>query len=492
VLDPSRDAELVQTTTKAVTKQAIETADSSIAVLPFVNMSSDPEQQYFSDGISEELLNVLVDVDGLRVASRTSSFSYRGENKNLEEIADALSVSYVLEGSVRKAGNRVRITAQLIEAATDRHLWSEIYERDLTDIFAMQQEIANAIVAALRESLKIEAAIEISVSTATTNMNAYELFLEARELFTARADFERSITLFEQAVALDPGFARAWEGLSAAYAIMPSWGNTGRDYFNLALEAAQSALEFDSSLSLAYSVIGFVYMSRQPYRWRDSFENFGLAAENGSNDGTNFLWQARSYMNLGYFELAMSALGQCLSIDPQYGNCHRHKAMLHLLRGERDEGIALLLRTLESGVSGTQPLFVSAFALSGNRSSALILAERATGHSGAPIKEWISLIENPDMDRREALKAFDRWIDRENIDVNVGGLEPMVIAFGAFDRITHETVRIYSIWLPEFQKYRQSPQFKRVVDEFEMQAFWRSNGFPPQCRPIGDDDFECD
>ncbi|MCZ6536638.1 MAG: adenylyl cyclase, partial [Gammaproteobacteria bacterium] len=157
VLGPSRDAELVQATTQAVAElsteiEKSEVPDNSIAVLPFVNMSSDPEQGYFSDGISEELLNVLVHVDGLRVASRTSSFAFKGGNKNLAEIADILKVSYLLEGSVRKAGNRVRITAQLIEAASDRHLWSEIYDRDLTDIFAIQSEIANAIVAALRES----------------------------------------------------------------------------------------------------------------------------------------------------------------------------------------------------------------------------------------------------------------------------------------------------------------------------------------------------
>jgi TolB-like protein len=309
-LDPSRDAELVQTTTEAVTEQAAESgkaksADNSIAVLPFVNMSSDPEQEYFSDGISEELLNVLVHVDGLRVASRTSSFAFKGENKNLAEIADALNVSYVVEGSARKASNQVRITAQLIEAVSDRHLWSEIYERDLTDIFAIQNEIANAIVAALRETLEIEVVSEISVSAATTNMNAYDLYLEARELFIARTDLERSVALFEQAIALDPGFARAWEGLSAIYAIMPDWGQVDRDYHDLAVEAAQTALALDNGLSLAHSVIGLVFTNRPPYRWEDSFENYRLAAENGSKNASNFLWRAINYMVLGYFELAM-------------------------------------------------------------------------------------------------------------------------------------------------------------------------------------------
>ena len=497
VLGPSRDAELVQATTEAVTERVTQSViseipDNSIAVLPFINMSSDLEQGYFSDGISEELLNVLVQVDGLRVASRTSSFAFKGGNKNLAEIADALKVSYVLEGSVRKAGNRVRITAQLIEAASDRHLWSEIYDRDLTDIFAIQSEIANAIVAALRDSLGLEVASEISVLAATTNMNAYDSYLQGRELFLARTDLERSVELFEQAVALDPGFARAWEGLAAIYAIVSSWGITDRDYHDLAVEAAQAALALDDGLSLAYSVIGLVITARPPYRWQDAFENFSLAAGNDSKNATNFLWRAIAYMNLGYFELAMTDLEQCLSIDPQYGNCHRHKAKLYLLRGERDQGIALLLRTLESGVRGNHPMFVSAFALSGNKAAALLMADRATHRTGAPIKDWVELIENPDLDRREALEALDRWVERENIDVN--RFEPMLIAFGGYDRATHESERVYSysIWLPEFAKFRQSPHFKRVVSEFDMLTFWRSHGFPPQCRPIGDDDFECD
>ncbi len=497
VLDPSRDAELVQVTTDAVIEQVTEsgksgTADKSIAVLPFVNMSSDPEQEYFSDGISEELLNVLVHVDDLRVASRTSSFAFKGENKNLAEIADILKVSYLLEGSVRKAGNRVRITAQLIEAASDQHLWSEIYDRDLTDIFAVQEEIANAIVAALRGSLELEVASEISVLAATTNMSAYDSYLKGRELFIARTDLEKSVALFEQAVALDPRFARAWEGLAAIYVIMPGWVIMDRDYLELALEVAQTALALDDGLSLAYSVIGLVLSGRLPYRWQDAFENFRLAAANSSKNATNLLWRAISYMQLGYFELAMADLEQCLSIDPQYGNCHRWKAMLHLLRGERDKGIALLSRTLESGVSGPQPLFVSAFTLSGNRAAALLLADRFTGRTGAPIKDWVNLIENPDLDRREALAAFDRWVEREKR--GMATIVPMAIAFGAYDRITPGKNLNYfsSIWLPEFAKFRQSPHFKRAVSEFDMPAFWRSHGFPPQCRPIGDDDFECD
>jgi tetratricopeptide (TPR) repeat protein len=258
-------------------------------------------------------------------------------------------------------------------------------------------------------------------------------------------------------------------------------------------------LAHDDSLSLAFSVIGACLQQiRQPSRWEDSFENYQHAAENGSKNATNFLWRAEAYMELGYLELAMSDLDKCLSIDPQYGNCHRHKAMLYLLRGDRNKGIALFLQTLKSNVSGSQPLFVSgsqplfvsAFALSGNEVAALLLADLETGRTGAPIVDWVNLIETPDIDRHMPMKAFNRWIEHENINTNM--LEPMAIAFGAYDRITHNSTHIYRIWLPEFAEFRQSPHFKRVISEFDMLPFWQSHGFPPQCRPIGDQDFECD
>ena len=240
VLAPRRDAVLVASTTQVAkaeaTTQATQKArDNSIAVLPFVNMSDDANNQFFSDGISEELLNVLVRVDGLSVASRTSSFAYRDKSISSLAIAKDLGVGHILEGSVRKAGNKVRITAQLIDAVNDRHIWSETYDRELTDIFAIQDEIANAIVVALRGSLVASKATPtVSVQADTENMQAYEIYLKARELFIARKDVDESVRLFERVVALDPKFARGWEGLAGACAIAESWGFRDRDYTALA------------------------------------------------------------------------------------------------------------------------------------------------------------------------------------------------------------------------------------------------------------------
>lgn len=214
VLAPRRDVALVTQTAAHVTaeisakKSRIDSR--SIAVLPFVNMSEDKDNEYFSDGISEELLNVLVRVQGFNVASRTSSFAFKGREVSTDDIAKALKVKYILEGSVRKQGDAVRITAQLIDAGSDRHLFSQTYDRKLADIFKVQDEIANAIVTAVRGSVDANAGGKaVSVKADTSNLDAYQAYLKGRELFRARSNLQESMHLFEHAVALDPKFARA-------------------------------------------------------------------------------------------------------------------------------------------------------------------------------------------------------------------------------------------------------------------------------------------
>ncbi len=273
-------------------------SDPSIAVLPFADMSPEQDQGYFSDGISEELLNLLVRVDGLKVASRTSSFTYKGSNQNLAEIASELKVDHVLEGSVRKADNRIRITAQLIDAKTDRHLWSESFDRELVDIFAIQDEIANAIVAALSAELGIlQDTPAISVDTVTENLDAYELYLKARGLFLARQQLEESIALYERAVELDPDFARAWEGLAAVYSVVESWGFTGRDWDSLAIQAAERALELDPGLSAPWAVMGQIAKNKGDYV--ANMANLDRAIQLDPTNATNYLWRGIDYSDTG-------------------------------------------------------------------------------------------------------------------------------------------------------------------------------------------------
>src|SRR5262249_49063569 len=209
----------------------------SIAVLPFLNMSRDEENEYFADGLSEELLNVLTKIRGLRVASRTSAFSFKGKDVDIPTVAQKLNVATVLEGSVRKSGKRVRITAQLIEVASDSHLWSETYDRELDDIFAVQDDIAQSVVKELRAALlgaqaetaadKAVAAVVREASTGRSdNPEAFQLYLQGKfhgERVT-QVDSDKAIELFQRALAIDPDFALAWAGLSHIHQLQAGYG----------------------------------------------------------------------------------------------------------------------------------------------------------------------------------------------------------------------------------------------------------------------------
>lgn len=190
----------------------------SIAVLPFVNMSGDTENEYFSDGISEEILNLLVKLPQLKVASRTSAFIFKGKEASIPTVARELGVDTVLEGSVRRAGERVRITAQLIEASSDSHLWSETYDREMDDVFAIQDEIAQNIADALEVTLSPKERRSIQY-VATSNAQAFDFYLRGKSfMYTmTRRDYEHAIRMFEQAIDVDAKFALAYAGIADAY-----------------------------------------------------------------------------------------------------------------------------------------------------------------------------------------------------------------------------------------------------------------------------------
>ena len=225
----------------------------SIAVLPFVNMSADRKNEFFSDGVTEEILTSLSKIRGLRVISRTSAMTYKGTSKSIREISAELEVGTVLEGSVRRAGDRVRVTAKLIEAGSDKHLWSESYDRDLEDIFEVQSNVAVAIAAALETELSSDVVAQIR-QRPTENMEAYDLYLKGRQgvRTLVAPEVARGIEQLEQAIALDPDFAAAWAHLSLGHLFSAYWGAArGREDYDDARRAADRALELDPACSLA-------------------------------------------------------------------------------------------------------------------------------------------------------------------------------------------------------------------------------------------------
>jgi TolB-like protein/Tfp pilus assembly protein PilF len=324
VLDPARDANKLATATQEAHQEGrsevlVESyGDKSIAVLAFVNMSPEPDQEYYSDGISEELLNLLSKIPELRVISRSSSFSYKDKDLDIPTIAAQLNVALILEGSVRKAGNRVRITAQLIEARSDTHLWSETYDRELEDIFAVQDEISTAIVMALKENLGLKIEEAPRVITAI-NTEAYDAYLRGQYLVVQRtqATIDGAIREFEKAISLDPDYALAHAELAIAYIYLRSslFGNLPRLEANAkAAPHAERAMVLDPTLAEAHGASGLLSLSQ--IRFEDAVIYFKRAIQINPNYSLVHTWMANGLFYLGRYEEAFEMQESALRLDP--------------------------------------------------------------------------------------------------------------------------------------------------------------------------------
>jgi len=484
--DPSMPEAVVETAHPATGPEPV-IDENSIAVLPFINMSADTGQDYFSDGLSEELLNVLTHVEGLNVASRTSSFAYKNDSRNIRQIARTLRVANILEGSVRKAGDRLRITAQLIDTSNDRHLWSDSYDRDMDDIFQIQDEIANAIVSALTTELGVGLQA-VNVESATSNLDAYDLYLKARELFIARENLPTSWKLLEQATHMDPQFARAWEALAAVHSVATSWfPGDGIDHEALALAAAHRALEIDPGLSMAYAVIGMKHEITGA-GYAGAIKNLDFAIENDPKNATAWLWRGIKLKDMGYIEKAVTDFEKCLSIDAGYLLCSQYKASGLLALGEIEAAIKQFEATFEDNFHGTDDTFVSYYVHTGQRKMALLVAALAIRNQSAPIKDWIEAIENPNDDHAFQVERFNQWGAAYNIDVC--DMDSVAIALKQ-DECFPTVANAGLMWQPDTAYFRKTQAFKDFVNTHLMD-YWQQNGFPPQCRALDDGDFACD
>jgi TolB-like protein len=264
----------------------------SIAVLPFVNMSSDPEQEYFSDGITEDLITDLSRLSGLFVIARNSTFTYKGKAVKVEEVGRELGVQYVLEGSVRKAGNRLRITAQLVDAFTSHHLWAERYDRELTDIFALQDEIVQRIVTTLKLQLTLWEQ-GVLVRKSTENLEAYDHYLRGQAYWWRGTKEENVLArqLFEKAIELDPTYATAYVGLASTYFIEWAWQWTqDPSGFRQISVSAQQAIALDDLLPQAHVCLGIFYLWQRQYEHAIAEVERALALAHNSAD--SHVWLA--------------------------------------------------------------------------------------------------------------------------------------------------------------------------------------------------------
>jgi serine/threonine protein kinase/Flp pilus assembly protein TadD len=310
----------------------------SIAVLPFVNMSGDKEQEYFSDGLAEEIINALTQIPGLKVIARTSSFSFRGKEQDIRKIAEALSVANILEGSVRRAGNRIRVTAQLIDAADGSHLWSDRYDREMSDVFAIQDEISRAIAERMRVRLSGDRPL---VKRYTQNVEAYNLYLKGRYHFIkfTPESAAKGIECHQQAIAMDPKYALPWTGLAAIYQIM---GNVGfmppKSAYSRCHEAAVRALELDETLAEAHSMIGVLRVGE--YDWQGAEREFRRALElDPMSWDVLTTYSIYFLLALRRYDEAIAVSRKALEIDPLSPLTHTNLGSIYAMVGQWDRAV---------------------------------------------------------------------------------------------------------------------------------------------------------
>jgi TolB-like protein/Tfp pilus assembly protein PilF len=301
----------------------------SIAVLPFVNMSRDEENEYFADGLAEELLNVLAKIRGLRVAARSSAFSFKGKGATVAEVGRALNVATVLEGSVRKAGNRMRVSVQLAKVVDGYQLWSETYDRTLEDIFAVQDDIAQSVLKELRATLlggvadptaerNAAAAVAAAVKGRSTDPEAYRLFLQARHFIdrNTREDTQRGIDYLQEALTLEPKYALAWAELSRAYAAGANWGwASAADGFGRARDAAVHALALEPDLAEGEAALGWVRMAHDR-DWRGAEASYRRALELAPGNAIVLQGLGMLSGNLGRFDEGIALCRHSVEQDP--------------------------------------------------------------------------------------------------------------------------------------------------------------------------------
>jgi adenylate cyclase len=307
VIDPARDAAREALITERAQTEAIigSFGQNSLAVLPFVNMSNDVENEYFSDGVAEEVLNLLAKIPDLRVISRSSSFSFRGKDIDIPSIAEQLNVALVLEGSVRRYGDQVRITAQLIEARSDTHLWSETYERELVDVFAIQDEISAAIVESLRDTINLEVD-KAPRTTAAVGTEAHDAYLRGRYLLAQR-EVSGAAREFEKAISLDPDYALAHAQLAIAYWL----GDLGTK----APAHAERAMALDPSIAEAHAAAGVLSWGEGDFQ--GALKHFEKAIQINPNYADVYTWMANILTgSLGRYAEANAIQEKAVQLDP--------------------------------------------------------------------------------------------------------------------------------------------------------------------------------
>ena len=478
-------------------------AGLSIAVLPFVNMSADAENEYFSDGISEELLNVLAKINSLRVASRTSTFLYKNKDIPIPQIARELTVNHVLEGSVRKAGNRVRITAQLIDARSDKHLWSETYDRELTDIFAIQDEISNSIVDALKLVLNVDEAAAVErAQHPTDSLEAYELYLQGRHKWRLRKEenIRESITLFEQAIALDPQFARAYLAMASAWAVLPEWSEIEvGEVITTVRSNAEKALELDPKLAEARTQMAEA--AAYEHQWGEAINAYEKAIWSEPRNPTTYQWFAEALVSMGYLKQALAQIKLAYALDPASPVVNVSLTWIAATNYEDDLAYrhADIARGLDLEVKADESLF---FALARRGEwERMHQFYDSIGPLPKAMHTCVDTVRDPALKPQLEMEV-EQFIASYEGPASIVGMmwcralggqaEAAAQLLGEYaDRDWSKTK---GFWESNegATAMRQTSAFKETLKRLGLVDFYRERGWPDVCEALGEDDFKCE
>lgn len=475
----------------AVTAEAPpEIPHKSIAVLPFVDLSPTRDQEYFSDGIAEEILNALVKLKDLKVAGRTSSFSFKGRNEDLRVIGRTLSVAHVLEGSVRKQGDRMRITAQLVQTDSGYHLWSENFDGDLSDVFELQERIARAVAS---EFDVILGGGQRLVPVATADPEAYRLYLQASDIHNRRdmVHLAQAIELLRQAVARDPDFARAHARLATAYAIQPNYSpETADTAFANVMAAAARASALDPTLGEPYSAMALIFTSAV-HRYIESREAMEQALRVQPEDTAVRYWAGSPSTLVGYVDWGCAHLDHLLEIDPLYPAAMLWRGVSHLFEGNLGRAESLFRKAADLGLAHAGLGMHDVLAARGKFDEAAVQLARglvmlAEGLSGEQLKILAQGAYGDAAAYARMQELIDgivasepRWVPGAILYVLlVRGEATRALALGMrFNSIT-VTLCFSRFWMPSFKAMRGSPEFRDFVRHAGLTALWDRYGPP--------------